>query len=195
MTILLIVVNMVVFVTFGLRPDYEAIVHEYGFIPGRFNTLSFFTSMFLHGGWFHLIFNMWYLWLFGDNLEDRMGKLGFLGFYLLGGIFASLLHSAFSNEVMKTVPCVGASGAISAVMGGYVILFPHAKVRVVILFFYNIIRFRWPAFVFLGIWFVEQLWAGGGTMLNVEASPVAYWAHIGGFVFGVGGAFIARLLV
>ena len=122
-TLLLIAVNVVVFFKFSLRGDYESTVWEYGFIPNDFQFIDLFTSMFLHGGIFHLVFNMWYLWLFGDNLEDRLGRLGFLVFYLLGGAVAFLMHDYTIQGMARSLPCIGASGAISAFMGGIISVF------------------------------------------------------------------------
>ncbi len=151
--------------------------------------------MFLHGGIFHLAFNMWFLWLFGDNLEDKLGKIAFVVFYLLGGICASLLHSFVANDFMRNIPCIGASGAISAVMGGYLFLFPQARVRVFIWVFVFAVRIKLSAFVFLGIWFLEQLLLGSVSVAGGQATEVAYWAHIGGFFFGVVFVFLLKTYV
>lgn len=187
-TPLLILINAAAFFYLGLRPDYARIVSEYGFIPAEFKLSTVFTSMFLHGSLFHLIFNMWYLWLFGDNLEDKFGKGIFLIFYLLGGVVAVMIHSMMAGPEMRHIPSIGASGAISAVMGGYVTLFPRARIRMAVFFYYfTVIRIN--AIWFLGIWFVEQLFASGSGM----GTGIAYWAHIGGFVYGVVFTMIMRM--
>lgn len=142
--------------------------------------LPFFSSMFLHGGIMHFLGNMWVLWIFGDNVEDWFGHIGFLIFYLAGGLAAGLAHMALNLD--STVPTVGASGAIAAVMGAYFILYPRARVITAIPIIFFLYFMELPAYVFLGFWFFLQFMSGtvGG------ASSVAWWAHIGGFVFGAG---------
>ncbi|WP_456433456.1 rhomboid family intramembrane serine protease [Thermosulfuriphilus sp.] len=175
----------------------EALIQTYGLIPARFNyirqvdplafdawLLPLFSSMFLHAGWFHLIGNMWMLYIFGDNVEDRLGHGRYLAFYLLCGLgaaFAQLTAHPFSS-----LPMVGASGAISGVMGGYLMLFPRARVLtlVPIFFFFTIVEI--PAFVFLVLWFLIQFLSGTFALLlpGELRGGVAWWAHIGGFVTG-----------
>ncbi len=183
--ILLIVVNAAIFLFLSPSAHYEEIIRQFGFIPDRGEPLTFLTSLFLHANLLHLVFNMWYLWLFGDNLEDRFGKLNFLFFYLLGGAFSLLLHAWTVGPQMKEIPCIGASGAISAVMGGYVTLFPRANIQVLFLFFFTIQTFKISALFFLGFWFLQQLLLTAGSTNSEMVAPVAYGAHIGGFVFGV----------
>jgi membrane associated rhomboid family serine protease len=147
--------------------------------------LPFLTSMFLHGGWLHLIGNMWMLWIFGDNLEDRLGHGRYLVFYLAGGLAAGLVH-VFTNHA-SGVPTLGASGAIAAVMGGYFRFFPRARIEAIIPPFFFGPTLVLPAVVFLGFWFLLQFFNGA---LSLGAGQrgfggVAWWAHIGGFVFGL----------
>jgi len=139
------------------------------------------TSMFLHGSWMHLLGNMWFLWIFGNNVEDSMGHLRFLVFYLLTGLVAAGAHVISAAD--SPIPTVGASGAISAIMGAYVVLYPRARVMtlVIVIFFIRFIPL--PAWVMLGYWFVIQLASAGLT--SPEGGGVAFWAHIGGFVAGV----------
>ena len=139
------------------------------------------TSMFLHGGWLHLLGNMLFLWIFGDNLEEEMGHAGFLGFYLASGLLAAIVHVAAAPG--SPVPTVGASGAIAGVMGGYLLLFPKARVDVLFIFgiFFRVIPV--PAFLMLGVWFAIQVL--GGSVDGDMAGGVAYWAHAGGFVAGL----------
>jgi membrane associated rhomboid family serine protease len=137
------------------------------------------TSMFLHGGWFHLIGNMWFLWLFGNNVEDSMGRLRYLVFYLLCGVAAAATQTAVSPA--SIVPMVGASGAISGVMGAYVILYPRVRVHMLVVLFVFITRIAVPAYLMLGYWFLIQLI--GGSAAQGEGG-VAFWAHVGGFVAG-----------
>ncbi len=138
------------------------------------------TCIFLHGGWLHILGNMWFLYIFGDNVEDRFGHAGYLVFYLAGGIAASLFHLA--TNMNSAMPTIGASGAIAAVMGAYMLSYPHAKVLALVplIIFYTMMVL--PAPLFLGIWFVLQLVQG---LLTSQSSGVAWWAHIGGFAMGM----------
>jgi membrane associated rhomboid family serine protease len=135
--------------------------------------------MFLHGGWMHLIGNMWFLWVFGNNVEDSMGHVRFAVFYLLTGLAASGAHILSSLD--SPIPTVGASGAISGIMGAYILLYPHVRVLtlVVLVYFARVVAL--PAVVLLGLWFALQLFSG----MMGQASGVAFWAHVGGFVAGV----------
>ena len=151
--------------------------------------LPLLTSMFLHAGWAHLIGNMWFLWIFGDNVEDRLGHVRFLIFYLLGGILASLAHIfvtvAFSSNPL--IPTIGASGAVSAVLGAYFIAFPHARIVTFLPIFFFFYLVEIPASIYLFIWFfVQQLIPGLGSLGTLSSGGVAFWAHIGGFVAGMG---------
>jgi membrane associated rhomboid family serine protease len=171
----LIVINLIVFIwsLFG----FENIVQAYGFIPARFSFLTMFTSMFLHGGIFHLGFNMLFLWIFGDNVEDRFGHVTFLAFYLLSGLIGGIVH--FLSGPFSVIPAIGASGAISGIMGAYLSMFPRARVRA--LMFYTILRV--PAYLLLTFWFAVQL-VMGLAFYSPGSGGVAFFAHIGGFVFG-----------
>ncbi len=191
----LIVLNVAAFLyQIGLGPKVAAFMQGWGVVPERLTDafqgltpvpsamLTLFTSMFLHGGWIHLVGNMWYLWIFGDNVEDEMGSLRFLGFYLAAGVVSALMHVMFNPG--SPIPAVGASGAIAGVLGAYAYAFPRARVvtLVPIIFFFQIVAL--PALLVLGLWFVFQffsatLFAGGG------GGGVAWWAHIGGFLFGI----------
>jgi membrane associated rhomboid family serine protease len=137
--------------------------------------------MFLHAGWLHIAGNMLFLYIFGDNVEDRLGRIVFLLFYVLGGLAASGLQLAFSAS--STLPNLGASGAIGAVLGAYLVLFPRARVKTVVIFFF-ITVIELPAVAVLGIWFVMQLFSGVGGLSTDVNGGVAYWAHVGGFGFG-----------
>ena len=150
--------------------------------------LTFLTSMFLHGGWLHLLGNMWYLWIFGDNVEDRMGHFKFLLFYLLCGLAAALAQTAANTG--SHVPMVGASGAIAGVLGAYLIAFPTARVSTLLFLGFFITVVQMPAFVLLGFWFALQFFSGMGSMSLDEAGGVAWWAHIGGFVAGMALLFV-----
>ena len=154
---------------------YPAAVTQYGDYTG------ILTSMFLHAGWMHIGGNMLFLWIFGDNLEDQMGHVGFLIFYLACGILAALAH--IYSAPGSTVPTVGASGAIAGVMGGYLLLFPRARVDVVVIIVIFFRVFTLPAWVMLGIWFALQVFGGFST--PAQGSGVAFWAHAGGFIAGI----------
>ena len=139
------------------------------------------TSMFLHGGWMHLIGNMWFLWLFGNNVEDSMGRMRYVAFYLLCGLAAALTQTFLSPS--SGIPMVGASGAISGVMGAYVLLYPRVRVHTLIVLIVFFFRVTLPAWVMLGYWFLLQL-LGGAAAAGTETGGVAFWAHVGGFAAG-----------
>jgi len=153
-------------------------------------TATLITSQFLHGGWFHLLGNMLYLWIFGNNVEDRFGRVGFLVFYLAGGVLAGLSQVAI--DPASTIPTIGASGAIAAVLGAYFVLFPRARVTSLVFlgFFYQLIDV--PAIIVLGFWFVLQVIDGLASVGVTQTGGVAVFAHIGGFVAG---ALAARIIV
>ncbi len=188
-TLLLIAVNVAVFLAYwlGLPSEWavQRFLFDWGLVPQvvtsgrRIETLV--TSMFLHGGWMHLIGNMWFLWLFGDNMEDQLGHLRFAGFYLLAGLAAAALQIA--ADPGSGLPMVGASGAIAGVMGGYLLLFPKARVDVLFIFLIFFRVFPIPAWIVLGFWFGAQLVSGAVT--PSDAGGVAYWAHAGGFLGGL----------
>jgi membrane associated rhomboid family serine protease len=145
--------------------------------------ITIFVAMFLHGGWFHILSNMWVLYIFGDNVEDRLGHARYLVFYLLSGVAAALVESFILRG--SEVPVIGASGAIAGVLGAYLVLYPGARVAslVPILFIFTIIEI--PALIFLLFWFVSQLFAGWLALQGTAAGGIAWWAHVGGFVFGM----------
>ncbi len=193
---LLIAVNALVFL-YELSLSSAALqrlTFKWGLVPVQLMAhpdtawTTIFTSMFLHGGWFHILSNMWVLFIFGDNVEDRMGGARYLVFYLLSGIAAALLESFVL--MTSTQPMIGASGAIAGVLGAYLILYPRARIAslVPILFIFTIIEI--PAVLFLLFWFVSQLFSGWLTLQGASGSGVAWWAHVGGFVFGMLAVFI-----
>ncbi len=140
------------------------------------------TSMFMHGGWFHILGNMWFLWVFGDNIEDAMGPARFIAFYILCGLAAAAAQ--IISHPASAVPMVGASGAIGGVMGGYALLYPRARVQTLVILGFYITTIRVPAFVMLGYWFLLQI-LGGLPALGASGDGVAFWAHVGGFVAGL----------
>ena len=188
-TYALMAINIVVFLSywhlFANPRSLNEFFYEWSMVPvlvtmeGSYHTVL--TSMFLHGGFMHLAGNMLFLWIFGDNMEDEMGHLGYLLFYLAAGIGAGLVHVAAGPY--SQVPTVGASGAIAGVMGGYLLLFPKARVDILLILIVYFRIFSIPAWIMLGLWFAIQLFGGVGSDLNTGG--VAYWAHAGGFIVGL----------
>jgi membrane associated rhomboid family serine protease len=188
--ILFIVVNVLVFLfELSLGPQLQSFLTVYGLVPAHFSFATIFTSMFLHGGWAHLLGNMLYLWIFGDNVEDRLGHVGYLFFYLICGVAAGLAH-VLSNAG-SPVPTVGASGAIAGVLGAYLVLFPRARVLTVLPIF-PITTTYIPATFFLGIWFVLQVFSGALQFGMAQTGGVAFLAHVGGFIAGAFFGLLAR---
>lgn len=144
--------------------------------------MTMFTHMFMHGGFMHLLGNIWFLWLFGDNVEDRMGSFRFIIFYLVAGLIAALSHGL--TDTSGVIPMIGASGAISGVIGAYIILFPYARIHTLVFVFFFFRTVRIPAWIFLGFWFIGQVFYGFHS-LGVSGAGVAFFAHIGGFIAGV----------
>ncbi|MEN3027027.1 MAG: rhomboid family intramembrane serine protease [Chlorobiota bacterium] len=192
-TIGLIVINVLVFLYQLALPEaaMEHFLQQFAFYPVAFfqtPLLSWerwqpvLTSMFLHGGFMHIIGNMWYLWLFGDNVEDALGHGRFLLFYILCGIGAAVAHALTNPN--SSIPTVGASGAISGVMGAYVLLFPHSRIITLVPLFITWFSLAIPAYVFLGVWALLQVY--NGILLSAEnMGGVAWWAHAGGFLAGM----------
>lgn len=187
-TYALIAINVVVFAMyyplFANELKLASFWGDWAMIPARVsageNTYTLFTSMFLHGGFMHLAGNMLFLWIFGDNLEDELGHAKFAGFYVLCGLIAGGAHWAADSASLS--PTVGASGAIAGVMGGYLLLYPKARVDILLIFIVFFKVFPVPAWVMLGLWFAMQLFSGVGD--TGSGGGVAYWAHAGGFVAG-----------
>jgi membrane associated rhomboid family serine protease len=189
--ITLIVANVVVwFYELSLGPQLESFLNEFGAVPAHYFRPDFnlvdrivplFASIFIHGGWFHVIGNMLFLYIFGDNVEDRVGHLRYIVFYLLCGLVASMTHIIVNAT--STVPTVGASGAIAGVLGAYMLLYPKAKVVALLPLFIFFHVLEVPAIVFLGLWFLYQFLYASLALSN-EAGGVAWWAHIGGFLAG-----------
>ena len=194
MTVLLIGINIYVFYRqTGLAPEgYNRFVSDFALFPldftkallqNRLEVGMLLSYMFLHGSLYHLISNMWALWLFGDNVEDRMGPLRFLGFYLVSGLISGLAHIYFNPA--SPVPTVGASGAIAGVMGAYLLMYPTAKIVTFIPIFFIPWFINVPALIYLVFWFVIQINSALAGQESAATAGVAWWAHIGGFVFGM----------
>ncbi len=197
----LIAINVMIFFFIEVPLSSDALTllfNLYGVVPRRFTDpqwayymgLSpdgywvFLTSMFLHGSFMHLLSNMWTLWIFGDNVEDRMGSLRYLIFYLLCGILAGITHFLLYQTSDK--PAIGASGAISGVMGAYMFLFPRSRIVFLIPLFFVPYFVALPAFLYIGAWFIGQFFSGTVSLaVNPEGAGIAFWAHIGGFLAGV----------
>jgi membrane associated rhomboid family serine protease len=165
----------------------------YGVVPASLSVPTLITSMFLHGSWMHVIGNMWYLWIFGDNVEDRVGHGRFIVFYLLCGIVAALGQTAI--DPTSTLPTIGASGAIAGVMGAYFVLYPHSRVLTLIplIIFWELIEL--PAIVLLGFWFLMQLFSAGAIAVTASthgSGGVAFMAHVAGFITGLVGVLVFK---
>ena len=184
-TIALIALNALVFLFELTLSDQEiqVFVQQYGVVPAAFTWPSVLASLFVHAGWVHVLGNMLYLWIFGDNVEDRLGRARFVAFYLLCGAAAALGQVAVHPS--SRVPMVGASGAVAGVMGAYFVLYPRSRVltAVFIVFFLDLVEI--PAIFFLGIWFLMQLFSGVGSLAEAADGGVAFWAHVAGFATGV----------
>jgi membrane associated rhomboid family serine protease len=190
--IALVVINCLVFLyELSLGPGLSPFIDRYGIIPARFFNARMvsdmitplFSFMFLHGGWLHIISNMLYLWIFGDNVEDRMGHIGYLVFYLICGMASGLVQLFISPA--SRIPIVGASGAIAGVMGAYLLLYPFGRVVTLIFFFIFIDVVQIPAFFFLAFWFMLQFFSGAFSLAGQGGGGVAWWAHVGGFLCGL----------
>jgi len=168
-------------------------IGTYGVVPAYFSPPTLITSMFLHGSWMHVIGNMWYLWIFGDNVEDRLGHGRFIVFYLLCGIAAAI--GQIVMDPTSTLPTIGASGAIAGVMGAYFVLYPQSRVLTLIplIIFWEVIEL--PAYILLGFWFVMQLFSAGAIAVTASShgsGGVAFAAHVAGFLVGMAGVFVFK---
>ncbi len=198
-TLALICINVAIFffeISLG-GLELKTLLHQYGFVPQRLTAfgagydltarevfLPAFTAIFLHGGWMHLIGNMWYLWIFGDNVEDRLGHFRFLAFYIVCGLVGNFGHYLFNYT--SEMPAIGASGAIAGVLGAYVVSYPGARILVLVPLFFFLQFIELPAVIVLGFWFVIQFFQGVGALLAPKwLSGVAWWAHIIGFAIGI----------
>lgn len=195
----LIGLNVVIFMFLKFLDDPVAvqILHLYGMVPARYfhpewaaalgypphNYLPFLSCMFLHAGWSHLLFNIWLIWIFADNIEDVMGSTRFLVFYLICGLVATAVHMAYNPD--SQTPTVGASGAIAGVLGAYFLLYPYAKIIIWIPILFLPIFIQVPAIAFLGVWVIFQLYEATTAIVAGQANmDVAWWGHLGGFIAG-----------
>lgn len=194
-TVALIAANLGVFLLAPSAdsPAFETFVRTWGVTPASFAWQDVLSSMFVHGGWLHLLSNLLFLWIFGDNVEDRMGHGRYLLFYLLCGSVAALAQVL--SESNSAVPMVGASGAIAGVLGAYIVMFPHSRVLTLVPLFVFVTFIEIPAAILLGLWFLVQVLSGVGSMMAVHPADmggVAFWAHAGGFVSGALLVFLFR---
>src|SRR6185503_3767662 len=190
-TLSLIAVNLIVYVwglTLGSDGN-EELLATYGLVPSQFSWLTLVTSMFLHGGLDHIGANLLSLWIFGDNVEDRFGHGRFLLFYLLAGAAAAMAQVQADPGSM--VPIIGASGAISGVMGAYLVMFPHSRILILVFLLFYIDVVEIPALIYLGVWFLYQILSGFGTSAS-GGEMIAFWAHVGRFVSGLVMVFVFR---
>jgi membrane associated rhomboid family serine protease len=198
-TLSIIVVNVIVFFfELSLPEQYQnAFIYIFGLVPARYSHPAwarivgfpldsywpFLTNLFLHGGWLHIIGNMWFLFLFGDNVEDRLGHARFFLFYLLAGLAANLVHFLVNHD--STMPVIGASGAIAGVMAAYLRLFPRARIVTLIPILFLPFFFEVPAVLFMGFWFLMQVFSGAASLaVSGSGGGIAWWAHVGGFAVG-----------
>jgi membrane associated rhomboid family serine protease len=186
-TMVLIAVNLLLFLYEFSLDDYarNQFIAIYGLTPDNFSILNIFTSMFLHGGWLHVLGNMWFLWIFGDNIEDILGHGKYLIFYLLCGVAAAITQTLMSEG--SRVPMIGASGAIAGVMGAYMVKFPRSRIETLVFIFIFFTRIDVPAWLMLIYWFGVQFFSGVGSIGYSQASQggTAFFAHIGGFLSGI----------
>lgn len=187
--VLIIIVTSFVFFLELSAPDLESFIETYALVPSLvdfFNwktLLPFIYSIFLHGGWLHIISNMWFLWIFGDNIEAYLGHFTFAFFYLFCGIAAGFLQYLFN--ISSDIPTLGASGAVAGVLGAYLVLYPRHRIDTLVATFGGFLReVQMPASIMLGYWFVIQLFSGVGSLGVASTGGIAFWAHVGGFVAG-----------
>lgn len=188
-TLALILANVIVFGQMVIMGS-DSIVEKYALIPSHINFLDpttllpFITSQFLHGGFFHIFSNMWFLWVFGDNIEERVGHMRFFLLYILSGILGAFLQYLVSSD--SAIPMLGASGAVSGVLGAYLVLFPHHRIKSIVFMFFIISTINIPASFYIFYWFIIQLFSGFASLPGLDESigGVAFFAHVGGFILG-----------
>ncbi|RLG15760.1 MAG: rhomboid family intramembrane serine protease [Candidatus Nanohalarchaeota archaeon] len=187
-TIALIITNIIIFL--WSLTNFKEIIYTYGFTAANPTLTTTFTSMFLHGGFGHIIGNMWYLWLFGDNIEDKFGKIKYIAIYASSGILA--VATQYLTDPTSQTPVIGASGAISGILGAYLILFPKVKVKTIGPF-YQIYRIK--AKYLIALWFAIQLILGTISIITSDASNIAFFAHVGGFIFGLFAGLLHKMII
>ncbi|MCA9374698.1 rhomboid family intramembrane serine protease [Candidatus Dojkabacteria bacterium] len=192
-TILVILTNVLVFLYELVTPNYDLFIMKYALIPGLLDSgnlsslFPFISSMFLHGGFMHIISNMWFLWVFGGNVEERLGHVVYLGFYLIAGIIAAFSQIIF--DLGSMIPLLGASGAIAGVLGFYFVVSPGSRVKTLVIYYTRIGVYNVSAKYMLGLWALTQIFYSVGS-IGADTGGVAWLAHIGGFLFGLFGGYI-----
>ncbi len=189
-TIIIIAINVYIFIRYLLLGDTDNSVAEYALTPDKIDFLDyrtlypFITSQFLHGGFFHILSNMWFLWVFGDNVEEKLGGVKYLGLYLVAGAIGALFQYLLSTE--SPIPMLGASGAVSGVLGAYFVLFKHHYIKSIVILFFVITTINIPAGIYIFYWLILQLFQGVASLpsLSIETGGVAFFAHVGGFGAG-----------
>jgi len=185
----IIIVNIFAFLYQLAQPDVDYFIYQHGLVPyfidfsDKVSLLPFLTSMFMHGGFMHIISNMWYFAVFGDNVEDKLGSIKFIIFYFVAGFVAS--YAQYIVDPYSMIPMIGASGAIAGVLGFYLVIFPHATVKTLVLWFYRVGVMEISALVLLGFWGITQLFNSIGSVTALDSGGTAWFAHVGGFVFGL----------
>ncbi len=186
--ILIIALTSYVFFLEITAPDTETFIRQYALIPSHISFLNpetlkpFIYSIFLHGGWLHILSNMWFLWIFGDNVEAALGHIRYFLFYMLCGLAAGFLQYIIAPTI--AVPMLGASGSIAGVLGAYLVLYPDHKIDTIVPLGFFLTQVQIPAFIMLGYWFIIQLFSGIGSLSLSTMGGVAFWAHVGGFIAG-----------
>jgi membrane associated rhomboid family serine protease len=186
MTLLIIAANVFCFLFEMAQPVWlrDRFIEHYALVPDRLHLTAFITSMFLHGGWLHLIGNMWFLWVFGSHIEDAMGSAKFLLFYLISGIASAMVQ--FMTNPGSPIPTIGASGAIAGVMGAFLVLYPRVRVVTLVFIIFFITTAELPAAIMLIYWFAIQMLSGLGSLSSIsQAQGIAWFAHVGGFLAGI----------
>jgi len=195
-TWIIIVINVFAFLYQLAQPNLDYIIYQYGLVPGFIDwgdtvtLLPFVTSMFMHGGFMHIISNMWYLAVFGDNVEEKLGAVKYIMFYLAAGFVASYTQYLVDPDSM--IPMIGASGAIAGVLGFYLVTFPHATVKTLVVWYFRVGITDISAVILLGFWGVTQVFQSIGSITSLESGGTAWFAHIGGFAFGMVVAFLVK---
>jgi len=185
----LIALSIYVFIKELQAPDFDLFINTYALIPSSvslsdpYTLINFVTAIFLHGGFLHIISNMWFLWIFGDNVEGYLGKFYYLLLFLLAGIVGNVVQ--FFVNYGSSVPMIGASGAVSGILGAYYILFPHSRIRTLLFIFFFVTVVDIPAVVYLFYWFILQFFSGIASFSDIATGGIAFWAHVGGFITGV----------
>ena len=189
-TLAIIAANIFVFYQQLITPDGDAFILKYALTPSAINFLdpltliTFVTSIFLHGGFFHILSNMWFLWIFGDNVEAHLGRIKYIFLYMVAGLVGNIFQFLLMPD--SNIPMLGASGAVSGILGSYMVLFPYSRIKTILLLFFFVSITEIPAMVYIFYWFIIQLFSGIASLpISFATGGIAFWAHVGGFVTGL----------